>query len=45
MHLSEEELETISKELDSIMKMNHNLQNVVMKLEFQNYSTFIQICF
>ena len=25
-YISEEELETISKELDSIMKMNHNLQ-------------------
>ena len=28
-YISEEELETISKELDSIMKMNHNLQKTL----------------
>ena len=28
-YISEEELETISKELDSIMKMNHNLQETL----------------
>ena len=28
-YMSEEELETISKELDSIMKMNHNLQKTL----------------
>ena len=28
-YISEEELETISKELDSIMKMNHNLQKTM----------------
>ena len=29
VYISEEELETISKELDSIMKMNHNLQKTL----------------
>ena len=28
-YISEEELDTISKELDSIMKMNHNLQKTL----------------
>ena len=28
-YISEEELESISKELDSIMKMNHNLQKTL----------------
>ena len=28
-YITEEELETISKELDSIMKMNHNLQKTL----------------
>ena len=28
-NISEEELDTISKELDSIMKMNHNLQKTM----------------
>ena len=28
-YISEEELETISKDLDSIMKMNHNLQKTL----------------
>lgn len=28
-YISEEELETISKELDSVMKMNHNLQKTL----------------
>lgn len=28
-YISEEELETISKELDSIMKMNHNIQKTL----------------
>ena len=44
-YISEEELETISKELDSIMKMNHNLQKRCNEIRISKLFNFIQICF